>query len=657
MSRTTNGRHAKRLLTVWVALALAVPPVAAQTIVVGPPASSSAAPGAQLEVPIEVDMTGAQVLTLASLQLTLIWDPAWLTYVSATPSAPAGWSVTFDEAQVGTGILGVNLSNAAGTSESFTTSHITFEAADIQGQWAALDPDITAAADTGDDDLLAFVVARSGAVCIAVTALLGDVIIDGNINIIDAQQAARYSIGLETPNAPYIEYVGDVNEDGSISIIDAQQIARHALGLETPNSPGLGEPVAGCPNQAPTATITSPVDGSSYGRGATIAFSGTGTDPEDGSLAGDALVWTSSLDGQLGTGESFGRSDLTVGGHLIVLTVTDGDGATDADTVAIEVTESTAGLSGLWLGSSGDAVPDLGWVFTVNPEGTGITEITHFLGGTNGNIGNVSFQCGSQRTFRGWVLRTMDYPGWLISNGQFEADFLSLGGGVGYSYTLDMSIEGAFQSSQSVAGSWDGTLSDLSVWPILITYCSGSWAGEPATRSYAHYDGSTLFLSGQPSAEGESWVATFGDGAEFEWSGVPDQPLAASTYTFQLWLRATSGSDGSFAVTIETDHNGVVTTLASTTVSVTDAFKFYGVMAWDDEYGGSAGDPLTLRISYHGSAPGEMAFGYGQESSTVVPGRFSLSMPAASTLASAAAARIRHDDGPSRVGPELKQKK
>jgi glucose/arabinose dehydrogenase len=44
-------------------------------------------------------------------------------------------------------------------------------------------------------------------------------------------------------------------------------------------------------NQPPTATITQPPAGSRYSAGETIAYAGTGSDPEDGSLAGASFTW------------------------------------------------------------------------------------------------------------------------------------------------------------------------------------------------------------------------------------------------------------------------------------------------------------------------------------------------------------------------------
>jgi len=93
-----------------------------------------------------------------------------------------------------------------------------------------------------------------------------------------------------------------------------------------------------CPeNISPTATITNPANNSRYDEGDTIRFTGFGDDAEDGTLTGSFLVWTSSIDGQIGTGTTFTRDTLSVGTHTITLTATDSDGATGSDLVSITV--------------------------------------------------------------------------------------------------------------------------------------------------------------------------------------------------------------------------------------------------------------------------------------------------------------------------------
>jgi PKD repeat protein len=96
-------------------------------------------------------------------------------------------------------------------------------------------------------------------------------------------------------------------------------------------------------NQSPSANITAPAAGSSSVQGTTVSFAGTGSDPEDGSLSGASLVWTSSLDGQIGTGTSFSKTNLSVGTHTITLTVTDSKGATGTTSRSITVTTAPSG--------------------------------------------------------------------------------------------------------------------------------------------------------------------------------------------------------------------------------------------------------------------------------------------------------------------------
>jgi hypothetical protein len=56
-----------------------------------------------------------------------------------------------------------------------------------------------------------------------------------------------------------------------------------------------------------------------------IVFKGTGTDYEDGELPDSQLVWSSNLDGQLGTGKVITVDELSVGNHIITLECTDSD--------------------------------------------------------------------------------------------------------------------------------------------------------------------------------------------------------------------------------------------------------------------------------------------------------------------------------------------
>jgi hypothetical protein len=79
-------------------------------------------------------------------------------------------------------------------------------------------------------------------------------------------------------------------------------------------------------NTSPSVYISSPSAGASFSEGASLSFSGSASDTEDGDL-GSRLVWVSSRDGQIGTGQTFQRV-LSVGSHTVTAKVTDSGGAT-----------------------------------------------------------------------------------------------------------------------------------------------------------------------------------------------------------------------------------------------------------------------------------------------------------------------------------------
>ena len=112
-------------------------------------------------------------------------------------------------------------------------------------------------------------------------------------------------------------------------------------------------------NKSPSAVITGPADGALFIDGEIICFTGTGTDPEDGTLPEDSLLWTSDKDGQIGTGTSVSAS-LSINDHIITLTVTDSNSNTDTDNITIHVTDNlitVPATSGYYMGYLGIAFP------------------------------------------------------------------------------------------------------------------------------------------------------------------------------------------------------------------------------------------------------------------------------------------------------------
>ncbi|VVB81215.1 Uncharacterised protein [uncultured archaeon] len=87
-------------------------------------------------------------------------------------------------------------------------------------------------------------------------------------------------------------------------------------------------------NSAPVAAISSPSEGVTLE--SPVTLEGSATDAEDGDLPGEALSWSSSVDGNLGTGASL-QTALTNGEHTITLTATDSGNAVDTEVVHITV--------------------------------------------------------------------------------------------------------------------------------------------------------------------------------------------------------------------------------------------------------------------------------------------------------------------------------
>jgi len=88
-------------------------------------------------------------------------------------------------------------------------------------------------------------------------------------------------------------------------------------------------------NELPTVSIVSPADVSTFESEAVISFIGTASDTEDGDLTA-SLVWTSSIDSQIGTGGSFSTT-LSDGNHTITAEVTDSGDETGSDSIGITV--------------------------------------------------------------------------------------------------------------------------------------------------------------------------------------------------------------------------------------------------------------------------------------------------------------------------------
>ncbi len=255
-----EGRAASATLAGFVVWLLAPAPAIAQSIVVrvgDPP--TAVVPGDTVDVPVVVDMSGAGGLDIASLTFDLAWDPARLTYVSSTPGAFG--TVLINDANAGTGSLVVSMISAVGATTTFTVVTVRYVAALTQGN-ALISINVTDAGDALGGSILGSVSGRPLDLCVGTTGPLGDVNADDAVDIIDAQQVARFAVGLTGPPDPArATSHGDVTEDSKVDVIDAQQIARYSVGLPTPAAPNLASLIpGGCPARPrPAAPTTSTI--------------------------------------------------------------------------------------------------------------------------------------------------------------------------------------------------------------------------------------------------------------------------------------------------------------------------------------------------------------------------------------------------------------
>jgi hypothetical protein len=95
------------------------------------------------------------------------------------------------------------------------------------------------------------------------------------------------------------------------------------------------------PNTAPVVVITAPPNRSVFDEGALIEFAGSASDIQDGELGG-SLVWSSDLDGEIGTGETFMIDTLTPGTHTIEASVADSLGLEGSDSTVVIIDPNTA---------------------------------------------------------------------------------------------------------------------------------------------------------------------------------------------------------------------------------------------------------------------------------------------------------------------------
>lgn len=142
-----------------------------------------------------------------------------------------------------------------------------------------------------------------------------------------------YNLYDQLKNAGNYNWTDDSGDGIQEPLLDVSNTALFA--------PTLVPTDGGSTDNPPSVSITNPADGASFDSGVSIDFAGSASDNEDGDLTSD-LIWTSDLDGQIGTGGSF-SAVISDGTHTITAEVTDSGGNTGSDSITITVGGGSSG--------------------------------------------------------------------------------------------------------------------------------------------------------------------------------------------------------------------------------------------------------------------------------------------------------------------------
>jgi hypothetical protein len=100
-------------------------------------------------------------------------------------------------------------------------------------------------------------------------------------------------------------------------------------------------------NHVPEVLIQAPTSGEAISK--TQSLAGFAYDREDGQLEGSTLVWSSSIDGQLGNGALVFPAPLSEGQHVLTLSATDSAGETGSTSVTVTVGDVVQSSSTIYL--------------------------------------------------------------------------------------------------------------------------------------------------------------------------------------------------------------------------------------------------------------------------------------------------------------------
>ncbi len=333
-------------------------------------------------------------------------------------------------------------------------------------------------------------------------------------------------------------------------------LGTHTITASVTDSGGLSDSdsisitVNPVPNTAPTATITAPANGSTFTQGASVSFSGTATDTEDGTISG-SLSWSSSIDGAIGNGASFSTSGLSLGTHTITASVTDSGGLSDSDSISVTI----------------DALPNTAPTVTITGPANGTTVIE-----------------GSSLTFTGTASDTED--GSLTSSISWSSSISgALGTGGSVAATLAVGTHTITASVTDSGGLSDSDSISVTVNPDPGGGCTDcvDWS-TTGTVSYSNQDTSAN--------------ATVEDGGDTIF--LQDNTWRRTTQTYTITANTVLEFD--FQSTAQGEIHGIGFDEDDTLTNNTRIFQLHGTQTWAsafqdfNNYSGSAFTSYSIPV-------------------------------------------------------------
>ena len=152
-----------------------------------------------------------------------------------------------------------------------------------------------------------------------------------------------YIVYYSTDGGTSYDVVSQAGSRTSVNFddLDGSEQARFAVSVsDGTRSTFVETPVFAVDNHPPLADIISPASSSVLAGEQGVVLKGWAYDKEDGSIDSYSFSWSSSIDGNIGIGDSITSlsvADFTEGNHIITLTVTDSNGATTTATTDITI--------------------------------------------------------------------------------------------------------------------------------------------------------------------------------------------------------------------------------------------------------------------------------------------------------------------------------